>query len=179
LVSDRVPRATGTPSQVVPQTADGAGLAGRTGQGANLDEPSTQPPPDHLAGGNLLSAISTSFVGILREHYGRGPMRAKTYVLDDIIVVVMRGSGFTALEQTIMDSGRPDQVVAMREDFQKVMQDRYKRTIKELTGRNVIAFLSQAHVDPDITVEMFFIDGPVPGFGAVEITQPESIGPED
>lgn len=144
-----------------------------------MDEPSTQPTPHYLAGGNLLSAISTSFVGILREHYGRGPMRAKTYVLDDIIVVVMRGSGFTRLEQTIMDSGRPDQVVAMREDFQQVMQDRYKQTIKELTGRNVIAFLSQAHVEPDITVEMFFIDGPLPGFGAVEITQPELIGPED
>jgi uncharacterized protein YbcI len=144
-----------------------------------VDEPSTQPTPAQLAGGNLLSAISTSFVGILREHYGRGPMRAKTYVLDDIIVVVMRGSGFTPLEQTIMDSGRPDQVVAMREDFQRVMQERYKRTIRELTGRNVIAFVSQAHVEPDITVEMFFIDGPVPGFGAVEITQPELLDPPD
>jgi hypothetical protein len=35
-----------------------------------------------LAGGQLLAAISTSIVGILREHYGRGPMKAKTYVLD-------------------------------------------------------------------------------------------------
>jgi Na+-translocating membrane potential-generating system (MpsC) len=58
---------------------------------------------------------------ILREHYGRGPMKAKTYVLDDIIVVVMRGSGFTPLEQTIMDSGEPERVIAMREDFQRVM----------------------------------------------------------
>jgi hypothetical protein len=71
-----------------------------------------------LAGGHLLSAISTSIVGILREHYGRGPMKAKTYVLDDIIVVVMRGSGFTPLEQTIMNSGQPDRVIAMSEDFQ-------------------------------------------------------------
>jgi uncharacterized protein YbcI len=43
-----------------------------------------------LAGGHLLAAISTSIVGILRDHYGRGPMKAKTYALDDIIVVVMR-----------------------------------------------------------------------------------------
>jgi uncharacterized protein YbcI len=126
-----------------------------------------------LAGGNLLAAISTSFVAILREHYGRGPMKAKTYALDDIIVVVMRGSGFTPLEQTIMDSGEPQRVIAMREDFQRVMQDRYKQTIKELTGCNVVAFLSQAHVEPDITVEMFFVDGPLPGFGSVEIVQPE------
>jgi uncharacterized protein YbcI len=125
-----------------------------------------------LAGGHLLAAISTSIVGILRDHYGRGPMKAKTYALDDIIVVVMRGSGFTPLEQTIMDSGEPDRVIAMREDFQRVMAARYKQTIEELTGRKVLAFLSQAHVEPDITMEIFFVDGPLEGFGAVEITEP-------
>jgi uncharacterized protein YbcI len=126
-----------------------------------------------LAGGHLLAAISTSIVGILRDHYGRGPMKAKTYVLDDIIVVVMRGSGFTPLEQTIMDSGDPERVIAMREDFQRVMAARYTRTIEELTSRKVLAFLSQAHVEPDITMEIFFVDGPLEGFGAVEITEPE------
>ena len=126
-----------------------------------------------LAGGQLLAEISTTVVGILRDHYGRGPMKAKTYALDDIIVCVMRGSGFTPLEQTIMDSGEPDRVVEMREDFQRVMADGYKRAIEDLTGRKVVAFLSQAHVEPDITMEIFFIDGPLPGFGAVEVLAPE------
>ena len=126
--------------------------------------------PALLGGGKLLAAISTSIVAILREHYGRGPMKAKTYALDDIIVVVMRGSGFTSLEQTIMDSGEPDRIVAMRHDFQRMMTKRFKETIEELTGRNVVAFLSQAHVEPDITIEMFFIDGPLEGFGTIEIT---------
>ena len=128
--------------------------------------------PQNLAGGRLLAEISTSIVGILRERYGRGPMKAKTYAIDDIIVVVMRGSGFTALEQTHMDSGQPARVVEMREEFQTMMADRYKQMIKSLTGRNVVAFISQAHVDPDITVEMFFVDGPLPGFGAIEIIDP-------
>jgi uncharacterized protein YbcI len=138
--------------------------------------------PSPLAGGELLSAISTRIVGILREHYGRGPMKAKTYVLDDIIVVVMRGSGFTPLEQTIMDSGEPDRVIAMREDFQRVMATRYRETIEELTGRKVLAFLSQAHVEPDLTLEIFFVDVPLEGFGAVEVTEPgpaTRIGPAD
>ena len=136
-------------------------------------EVKTGPSDAPLAGGHLLAAISTSIVQILREHYGRGPMKAKTYALDDIIVVVMRGSGFTPLEQTIMDSGEPDRVIAMREDFQRVMASRYKETIQELTGRKVLAFLSQAHVEPDITMEIFFVDRPLDGFGAVEITESE------
>ena len=126
-----------------------------------------------LRGGHLLSEISTGIVKLMREHYGRGPIRAKTYVLDDIVVCVLRGAGFTPLEQTIMNSGEPGRVVAMREDFQRVMADRYKQTIEDLTGRRVVAFLSQAHVEPDITIEIFFVDGPLPGFGAVEVIDPD------
>jgi uncharacterized protein YbcI len=128
------------------------------------------PARPRLAGGELLSAISTRIVAMLREHYGRGPMKAKTYALDDIVVCVLRGSGFTAIEKTMMDSGEPDRVVAMREDFQRVMAERYRETIERLTDRKVVAFISQAHVDPDITLEVFFVDRPLEGFGAVEIT---------
>jgi uncharacterized protein YbcI len=124
-------------------------------------------------GGQLLAKISAEFVGMLREYYGRGPMKAKTYALDDIIVVVMRGSGFTALEQTTVDSGEPERVIAMREHFQTVMADRYKETIEKLTGAKVVAFLSQAHVDPDITMEIFVVDRTLRSFGTLELVAPE------
>jgi uncharacterized protein YbcI len=127
---------------------------------------------ERLTGGELLAAISNKIVSLLRENYGRGPMKAKTYALDDMVVVVMRDSGFTAAEQTMMDSGEPERVVDMREDFQRVMTVRYKDAIEELTGRKVVAFLSQAHVDPDITMEVFFVDRALDGFGAVEVTDP-------
>ena len=136
----------------------------------HADPAETKPP---LAGRELLAAISNHIGAILRDNYGRGPIKAKTYALDDIIVVVMRGSGFTALEQTIMDHGEPNRVLDMRQDFQRVMSKRYTDTIEALTGRRVLAFLSQAHVEPDITMEIFFIDHPLNRFGAVEITQPE------
>jgi uncharacterized protein YbcI len=139
-------------------------------QQQRVAEAATDRPEPMLSGGQLLSAISTTIVGLLREHYGRGPMKAKTYALDDIIVCVLRGSGFTAIEKTMMDSGEPDRVVAMREDFQRVMAKRYKETIEQLTDRRVVAYLSQAHVDPDITLEIFFVDRPLEGFGAVEVT---------
>jgi uncharacterized protein YbcI len=129
--------------------------------------------PESLGGGRLLAAISTRIVAIVRDHYGRGPTKAKTYVLDDLIVVVMRGSGFTPLEQTIMDDGGAERVVAMRHDFQRLIGDRYRQAIEDLTGRKVVAFLSQAHVEPDITIEVFFMDGPLNGFGAIELVEPE------
>jgi uncharacterized protein YbcI len=126
-----------------------------------------------LGGGHLLAAISNRIVHIQREHYGRGPMKAKTYALDDLVIVVMRGTGFTPLEKTMLDSGDPERIVAMRHEFQHIMTRRFTDTIEELTGRKVLAFLSQAHVEPDLTLEMFFVDGPLEGFGAVELVKPE------
>jgi uncharacterized protein YbcI len=124
-----------------------------------------------LSGGELLSTISTRIVSLLREHYGRGPTKAKTYVLDDLVVCVLR-NGFTAVEQTMMDSGQHDEVVEMRHNFQKMMGERYKGAIEELTGRKVVAFLSQAHVEPDITLEVFMLDAPVEEVGAFEVVPP-------
>jgi uncharacterized protein YbcI len=61
----------------------------------------------------------------------------------------------------------------MREEFQQMMARRYTDAIEELTGRRVQAFLSQAHVEPDITLEVFFIDRPLEGFGSFELADSE------
>ena len=107
----------------------------------------------------------------MREHYGRGPIKAKTYVLDNLIVCVL-SDGFTAIERTMMEGGEPDRVLEMRRDFQRMMKERYTEMIEALTGRKVLAFLSQAHVEPDLTIEIFLMDGPLAGFGALELVDP-------
>jgi len=129
-----------------------------------------------LAGGRLLAEVTNRIVAFMREHYGRGPIKAKTYVLDNLIVCVL-SDGFTAIERTMMEGGEPDRVLEMRRDFQRLMKERYTSMIELLTGRKVLAFLSQAHVEPDLTIEMFLMDGPVPGFGALELVDPTSSEP--
>ncbi len=122
-----------------------------------------------LAGGRLLSEITNRIVALMREHYGRGPIKAKTYVLDNLIVCVLSDGGFTAIERTMMGGGEPERVLEMRRDFQRMMKVRYSEMIEEFTGRKVLAFLSQAHVEPDLTIEMFLMDAPLAGFGALEL----------
>jgi hypothetical protein len=62
-----------------------------------------------LAGGRLLSEITNRIVAFMREHRGRAPIKATTYVLDNLIVCVLSG-GFTAIERPMMDAGEPDRV---------------------------------------------------------------------
>jgi hypothetical protein len=51
-------------------------------------------------------------------------------------------------------------VLDMRRDFQRLMRERYCEMVEQLAGRKVLAFLSQAHVEPDLTIEVFLMDGP-------------------
>ena len=131
---------------------------------------SDAPTPETV--GEMLAAISTRIVRLLRENYGRGPSRAKTYAMDDCIVCVLR-NGFTAHERTIVDSGDAGRVIEMRQDFQRLMERKYRETIETITGRQVVAFLSQAHLDPDITLEIFFLDRPMNGAAALNLNLPE------
>jgi uncharacterized protein YbcI len=135
-----------------------------------------QPAESPLGGGRLLAEITNRIVALIRQYYGRGPIRAKTYVLDNLITCVLT-DGFTAIERTMMEGGQADRVLEIRRDFQQLMRERYCNMIEQLTGRKVLAFLSQAHVEPDLTVEMFLMDGPVPGFGALELVDPPSDEP--
>ncbi len=85
-----------------------------------------------------------------------------------MIVIVIRGRGFTPLEKAMIDGGEPQGVITLRADFDNIMADRYKQVIHEATGRNVLALLSQSNVDPDVTVETAFLDGRMRFLAAVE-----------
>ena len=140
----------------------------RMNDAGRIEASAGDPEPQALSGGMLLAEITNRIVSFMREHYGRGPLRAKTYVLDNLVVCVL-SDGFTAIEKTMMESGEPERVLDMRREFQRLMKIRYSQMIEELTGRKVVAFLSQAHVDPDVTIEVFLMDGPLAGFGALEL----------
>jgi uncharacterized protein YbcI len=117
--------------------------------------------------GHLLEQISNSIVGLYRESFGRGPTGAKTYVLDDLVFCVLR-DGLTPVERTLRDRGDAAFVREMRVRFQDAVADQLRGMVEELTGRKVVAFLSQANVDPELTIEVFFLDGPVGTNGSHE-----------
>ena len=111
-----------------------------------------------LTGRQQLAAISRSMAGLQREHYGRESIRVNAYAINDMIVVVVRLNHRTPLERSMVDGGEPERVLALRAEFARVMAGRYTHTVEQVTGRTVVALLSQAHVDPDILVEAFFLD---------------------
>ena len=111
-----------------------------------------------LTGRQQLASISRSMAGLQREHYGRESTKVNAYAIKDMIVVVVRCKHLTPLEKSMVDVGEPERVLALRAEFARVMAGRYTHTVEQVTGRTVVALLSQAHLDPDIIIEAFFLD---------------------
>jgi len=108
-------------------------------------------------GGSLLARISNEFVTMQKEYWGLGPVQAKSYMMDDLLLIVMRG-GMTRAELTMIDFDKHDLVRNFRQTFQNEMTKNLTGKIEQLTGRKVLTYQSQMLFDPDMVVELFVFD---------------------
>jgi uncharacterized protein YbcI len=114
--------------------------------------------------GELLAAISSRMVQLLKQALGKGPDKARTYYEDDLVVVLLRG-GFSRLEETLLQAGRGEAVTEQRRQLQEAMRGPFSQAVSELTGREVVAFMSGTHQRPDVMAEIFLL---APGHEAAE-----------
>lgn len=106
--------------------------------------------------GQLATAIASMVVQVLRQYTGRGPTRSRTYLNDELISVVLQGT-LTQAERALVADGKSDLVLSNRRAFQSIMRADLIAGIEELTGRTVIAFLSDNSIDPDVKVKSFLL----------------------
>ena len=119
-----------------------------------MSSPYVKPTPrEH---GDVLTAISNGMVALLKEYYGHGPTRTKSYYEDDLVVCVLRG-GFSRVEQTLLEGGRGGAVIQQRMEFQELMRHRFEEVIQDATGRQVIGFMSGNQQHPDMMCEVFIL----------------------
>jgi len=111
------------------------------------------------AGSSLYVTISNAIVGLLREYTGRGPTKARTTLRDNLVVVLLEQT-LTKGEQVLVEKGRGENVLALRHEYQEAMRDEASAKVAEITGRKVLAMMSANHLDPDLAVELFVLDGP-------------------
>jgi uncharacterized protein YbcI len=103
------------------------------------------------------SEISMATVQLLREYTGRGPTQAKTTV-DENMVTILLADTLTKGEAKLVANGRSDTVLELRHDYQQVMGDELIAIVERELDREVIAFMSQNHIDPDLAVEFFLLE---------------------
>ena len=99
--------------------------------------------------------ISTEIVRLQAEYYGKGPTRAKTYIVEDLVVVVLEES-FTRAEKTLVERGEREAVEHIRRRFQQQMAESFSSVVEQ-AGRRVRTFLSETNVEQDVSVETFLL----------------------
>src|SRR5688572_18026387 len=106
--------------------------------------------------GEIRATISREMVRLQAEYYGKGPTRAKTYIVDDLVVVVLEET-FTRAERTLAERGEREAIQHIRRRFQQQMAESFTSLVEQATGRKVRVFLSETDVDSDVSVETFLL----------------------
>lgn len=103
------------------------------------------------------SVISNGISRLHRDHYGRGPNGVRTVIGHDHVISFLEDI-YMPVERTLLDAGETEAVVETRLAFQRAMKTKFVECVEEATGRKVRAFMSQVHIDPDISVEIFVLE---------------------
>ena len=106
--------------------------------------------------GEMRATISREMVRLQAEYYGKGPTRAKTYIVDDLVVVVLEET-FTRAERTLAERGEREAIQHIRRRFQQQMAESFTSLVEQASGRKVRVFLSETDVDSDVSVETFLL----------------------
>jgi uncharacterized protein YbcI len=118
----------------------------------------THSPDAGIHAGEQLAAVTNGIVKLFRDYYGRGPTKAKSYMLDDRILVCVLEETMTRVERTLVQNGQGHKVRDVRLTFQEAMADEFKGVVGGITGRPVVAYHSQLTLEPDIGFEFFVLD---------------------
>lgn len=92
----------------------------------------------------------------IRKHTGRGPTKARTFVNDDVVTVVLQDTLSTG-ERNLMRDGERDVVRAIRSAYKRIMRPELIAGIEAILQRKVVASLSDNHIEADFAVEVFIL----------------------
>lgn len=119
-------------------------------------------PDPPLSGDALLAAVNEAMVALHERYHHRAPVSARTQLLGEDLLACVMGGVYTEVEKTMIELQRGTLVQETRSAFQRAMQQRFIDEVERLSGREVIAFVSNSHVGPDMEIELFIFRDPMP-----------------
>ena len=115
-----------------------------------VGSPGVELPPSRL------HRVTDSLVGFYAAHYGRGPTRAKSFLMEDTIVCVMQ-EAFVDLERVFLRHGNRELVRQMRVDFHGAMRRELEQLVEQASGCRVEASAVEVSFDPEAVTATFTV----------------------
>lgn len=105
---------------------------------------------------SLRTKITREIVNLHKDLLGRGPVRAKTYLHEDSVLVLMF-NGHTSGEQTLLEGGGRRSVAQTRVDMSESVRAKFIEVVEHQTGREVVGFMSSSQQDPDLLSHVYVL----------------------
>ena len=115
---------------------------------------------ERLSGGELNAAVTREVVRIHTAAIGRGPRKSYSFHNGDTLVTVLL-EVLTRAEQNLLAYEEGEAVLATRRLSPRAMTAELKAAVARLTGRQVVAFMYDNHLDPDMAIQVFVLDSPL------------------
>ncbi len=106
--------------------------------------------------GQMLADVSNAIVRIHKQFYGKGPVRARAHLSEDLLTVVLEG-GFTRSEQTLHDHGHEREIMSSRLAMQHSVESEFRTAIETIMYRSVRSFMSANDPSNDLQAEIFVL----------------------
>jgi len=112
---------------------------------------------DHLAPQEVAGQISKDMVRIHEENYGSKVRSVETHIMDGFVLSILDIEMLPG-ERLLIEDGKVELVKSVRAGFQEAIDATFKAAVERATGRKVDAFISDTHVNPDFTIELFRLE---------------------
>jgi uncharacterized protein YbcI len=120
-----------------------------------MESPEQDPASEQDPAVDVSQRISDEIATIHRESYGEAVEAIETHILDNVVICVL-DVNLLPHERTLLEHGRgEDSIRQVRKEFQESIGATFAAAVEHMTGRRVIAFLSETHIDPSFSVEFF------------------------
>lgn len=115
---------------------------------------------ERMTGGELNAAVTREVVRVHTATLGRGPRKSFSFHNGNVLITVLH-EVMSRAERNLAASGDEEAVLEVRRRYQGAMEEELRSGVEDLTGCEVVAFLSSNHLEPDIAVEIFILDYPL------------------
>jgi uncharacterized protein YbcI len=105
-----------------------------------------------------LLGVSTAMVRLHKEHFGRGPTKARAHFAGPDMLVCAMSDALLPAERKMTQLGLQEQVRHSRISFQAAVQVEFVTAIEEIVHRKVTAFASAVDPDNNMVFENFYFE---------------------
>jgi uncharacterized protein YbcI len=89
--------------------------------------------------GSLEADITAAVTQFERDHLGRGPREARTFILQDMVLVRLKGILTPAEQALAMDPGGVELIKQLRSRLVENSRDMLRQIVEERTGATMLA----------------------------------------